>query len=303
MIISQAPESWAVTDVVYVVDVDAHEGPVYADDEDALYFTTVPRRDGCDGRHVAIRRLQLDGLRFPLERSRLTTLREEANVANGMFIDREGHLYVCEQGSFSEPARISVVDRATGAARTVVDGLGELRLNSPNDVVVHSDGTVWFTDPSYGYLQGFRPEPQLPDVVYRYEPAMDLLSVAARLFDKPNGLAFSPDERVLYVGDNGWPHHILAVDVLSDGRLGPRFRRVAGGMPGHPDGLKVDIEGRIYASAPGGVQVLAPGGQPLAEISVPGAVNFTFGGPQRNVLFITADTAIWAAILDTKGAF
>jgi len=169
-------------------------------------------------------------------------------------------------------------------------------------VVVHSNGSVWFTDPSYGYLQGFRPEPQVPDGVYRYEPATGLLSVAARLFDKPNGLAFSPDERLLYVGDNGWPHHILGFDVLSDGRLGPRFRRVASGMPGHPDGLKVDIEGRIYASAPGGIQVLAPWGQLLAEIPVPGAVNFTFGGRERNVLFITADTAIWAAMLNTKGA-
>jgi gluconolactonase len=252
---------------------------------------------------VAIKRLQLDGLRFPLERSRLTTLREEANVANGMFIDRAGRLHVCEQGSFSEPARIAVVDRVSGTSTTIVDRLGELALNSPNDVVVRGDGTVWFTDPSYGYLQGFRPEPQLRDAVYRFEPATGRLSVAARLFDKPNGLAFSPDEAVLYVGDNGWPHQILAFDVLQDGSLGPRLRRVATGEPGHPDGLKVDVEGRIYASSPGGVQVFAPSGLRLTEISVPGAVNFTFGGRQRNVLFITTDTAIWAAVLDTKGAF
>lgn len=301
MVSLPSADALTVIDVVPVLDVDAHEGPVYAADEDALYFTTLPRRDASGVPHVAIRRLQLDGIRFPLERSRLTSLREDTNVANGMFLNRAGGLYVCEQGTLSAHARISLVDRTTGAVTTVVDGLGELGLNSPNDVVVKSDGTVWFTDPSYGYLQGFRPAPQLPDAVYRYQPATGLLSVAAQIFDKPNGLAFSPDEQVLYVADNGRPHHLLGFDVLADGRLG-RGRLIAASAAGHPDGLKVDIEGRIYASAPGGVVVLAPDGQRLAEISVPGAVNFTFGGRERNVLFITADTAIWAAVLNTKGA-
>jgi len=299
MIAPQSTESWAVTDVVRVIETDAHEGPVYAADEDALYFTTLPRRDAQGAPHVSIKRLQLDGMRFPLQRSRLTTLRQETRVANGMFIDRAGRLYVCEQGTLTEPARISLVDRVTGETTSVVDGVGELRLNSPNDVVVRSDGTVWFTDPSYGHLQGFRPQPQVPDAVYRFDPASGELGVASRLFDKPNGLAFAPDERVLYVADNGWPHHILAFDVTSEGHMGSRVRRIAAGMPGHPDGLKVDVEGRLYASAPGGVRVLTPGGELVGEISVPGAVNFTFGGRRRDVLFITTDTAIWAAVLNT----
>ena len=277
-----------------VVDVDAHEGPVYDPAQDSLYFTTVPRRDSRGVPRVSIRRLALDGLR-------LTTVRADANVANGMFLDRDGSLVVCEQGTFDAPARISRVDKDKGAAETVVDAFGGFRLNSPNDVVVRSDGTIWFTDPSYGHRQGFRPEPELGDLVYRYDPRSGRLAVAADAFDKPNGLAFSPDERTLYVADNGRPHHLLAFDVRRNGSL-HRRRVVAAGTPEHPDGLEVDTEGRIYASARSGINVFDPAGVLLGEIALPGAVNFTFGGPDRNVLFITADTAIWAAVLNTKGA-
>jgi gluconolactonase len=287
--------------LVRVVDVEAHEGPVYAPGEDALFFTTVPRRDADGVPHVSIRRIQLDGLRFPLEPARVTTVREDANVANGMFLDRDGTLVVCEQGTLVTHARITRVDPKTGGVETMVDALGGFRLNSPNDVVVRSDGTIWFTDPSYGHLQGFRPAPELGDLVYRYDPSCDRLAIAADSFDKPNGVAFSPDESVLFVADNGKPHHLLAFDVGRGGRL-HRRRVVAGGSPEHPDGLKVDTEGRIYASALGGIQVLDPSGRLLGEISLPGAVNFTFGGPDRNVLFITADSAIWAAVLNSKGA-
>ena len=287
--------------LIRLVDVAAHEGPVYSAAENTLYFTTPPRRDPRGVPRVAIRRLQLDWRRFPVSPARVTTVRLDANVANGMFLDRDGSLVVCEQGTFESAARISRVDAATGATETVVDGYGGYRLNSPNDVVVRSDGTIWFTDPSYGHLQGFRPEPELCDRVYRYDPRSESVSVAADLFDKPNGLAFSPDERVLYVADNGKPHHLLAFDVRPDGRLRSR-RLVAAGSPEHPDGVKVDTEGRIYVSALRGIQVFHPDGTLLGEILLPGAVNFTFGGPDRNVLFITADSAIWAAVLNAKGA-
>jgi gluconolactonase len=287
--------------LVPVASVAAHEGPVYAGPEDALYFTTPPSRDAAGVPHVAIRRLQLDGLRLPPSRARITTVRHDANVANGMFLDRDGSLVVCEQGTFERSARITRVDPATGRVETVVDGFRGFRLNSPNDVVVRSDGTIWFTDPSYGHLQGFRLAPELGDFVYRYDPYCGCISVAADLFDKPNGLAFSPDEQILYVADNGAPHHLLAFDVEDDARLANR-RVVAIGTPEHPDGLKVDTEGNVYASAAGGVQVFAPDGALLGEIQLPGAVNFTFGGADRNVLFVTADSAIWAAVLNAKGA-
>jgi gluconolactonase len=265
-----------------VAETDAHEGPVYVADEDALYFTTV-RRDA-----VAIKRLSLaDGT--------VSVVRADANMANGMALDREGRLVICEQGTLDTPARIARLDRRTGEIETVI----EADLNSPNDVVVKGDGTTWFTDPRYGFLQGFRPAPRAGDYVYRYDPRSDDLSVVADGFDKPNGIAFSPDERVLYVADNGAPHELLAFDVEAQGRLSNR-RQLAVSTPEHPDGLKTDSEGRIYASYAGGVQVLDPTGALIGEIELPGAVNFSFGAPERNVLYITADTAIWAAFL--KGA-
>jgi gluconolactonase len=271
-----------------VVETDAHEGPVYAHDENALYFTTVRSE------RVAIKRLALaDGS--------VSIAREDANTANGMTLDGDGRLVVCEQGTLTEPARISRLDRGTGTVETVVDSWDGRPLNSPNDVVVKSDGTIWFTDPSYGWLQGFRPEPQLEDYVYRYDPRSDDLSVVADGFDKPNGIAFAPDERVLYVADNGEPHHLLAFDVR-DGRTLENRRQVAVSTPEHPDGLKTDGDGLIYASYARGVQVLDPSGQLLGDIRLPGAVNFAFGGPTRNVLYITAETAIWAAVVETKGA-
>jgi gluconolactonase len=269
-----------------VLATNAHEGPVYVADEDALYFTTA-RPD------VAIRRLQLDGERFPLEPERLTTVCPITASANGMALAPDGRLLVCVQGSPTQPAAIAALDRASGVLETVVDHWHGLPLNSPNDVVVASDGAIWFTDPSYGYRQGFRPRPTLGDRVYRFDPATRELTVGADGFDKPNGLAFSPDESVLYVGDNGAPHRLLAFAVHAGRRLGER-RAVAELPPGHPDGIKVDEQGRVYVSARDAVRVYSPAGELLNELVVPGAVNLAFGG---NVLFITADTAIWAAVI------
>jgi sugar lactone lactonase YvrE len=128
-----------------VAQVDAHEGPVYVAEEDALYFTSVPRP-------------QVDIKRLSLHSGEVSVLRADANKANGMTLAPDGRLLVCEQGTRSAPARISLVDRATGASETLVDGWRGAPLNSPNDGVVKRDGTAWFTDPSYGFLQGFRPD-------------------------------------------------------------------------------------------------------------------------------------------------
>ena len=298
-----------------VVSTDAHEGPVYVPSEDALYFTTLPRPTNLPAPgfpQVAIKRLALDGERFPLEAERVSVVRRVTRTANGMTLDREGRLVVCEQGTRAEPARIARFDLTGDRLETVVDAWGGLPLNSPNDVVVTSDGAVWFTDPSYGHLQGFRPEPLVGDYVYRYDPRTGRLSVVADSFAKPNGLAFSPDELTLYVTDSGanrepgsyhvqLPHHIVAFQVR-DGRHLVNERLFAVTTPGFPDGIKVDEAGRVYASAFSGVQVFNPGGDLIGEIHLPGTVNFTFGGPAGNVLFITTDTAVWAAVLAAKGA-
>jgi gluconolactonase len=193
----------------------------------------------------------------------------------------------------------------------VVDQWFGLRLNSPNDVVVKGDGTIWFTDPSYGFLQGFKGEPLIGDYVYRYDPQTGHLAVVADSFNKPNGLAFSPDESILYIGDSGaiqeptsyyvnLPHHVLAFEVQG-GRHLANGRLFAVTTPGFPDGIKVDSAGRVYVSAFSGVQVFNPSGDFIGEIQLPGAVNFTFGGPDHNILFITADSAIWAAVLQATG--
>ena len=222
---------------VRVAETNAHEGPVYVPGEHALYFTT-PRPV------VDIKRLDLETGRIPV-------VRRDANVANGMALMPDGRLLVCQQ----DPAGISLVDPRTGRAKVLVDSWGGRSLNSPNDVVRKSDGTIWFTDPSYGHLQGFRAEPEVGEHVYRYEPDCGRLDKVADSFDKPNGLAFSPDESVLYVSDNGAPHHILAFDVVDRRRLGPPRVFAVGTGGDHPDGLKVDAEGNVYASSLGGIQV------------------------------------------------
>jgi gluconolactonase len=262
-----------------LVETDAHEGPVYVPGDDALYFTT-------QRPVVAIKRLAVGT-------GEVTTVRPRANVANGMALDAGGRLIVCEQ----DPAAITRFDPASGTVETLVDSYDGKPLNSPNDVAVTRDGAVWFTDPSYGHVQGFRPRPQLPDAVYRY--ADGELTMVADGFDKPNGLAFSPREDVLYVGDNGAPRRILAFDVVAGHRLAGG-RVVAHSTPEHPDGLKVDAAGRIYASAADGVRIYEPTGEQVDEIPVPGAVNFTFRGRDGGALFITADDAIWVAALDTR---
>jgi gluconolactonase len=260
------------TDTLEVIaQTDAHEGPVYAADERALYFTSLPVDEG-----TAIRRLDLDT-------REVTTVVPDANRANGMTMDQEGRLVICEQGGLTTPARITRLDRATLARETLAEHFEGRPLNSPNDVVVARDGAIWFTDPSYGHLQGFRPEPALPDRVYRL--AGGRLEVAADGFDKPNGLAFSADERTLFVTDSGTAE-VIALDA--NGR-----RRLA--TTDLPDGVVTDAAGRIYVSSSTGVAVFDAAGAALGEIPVPGAVNFAWGGASR--LYITTDTAVWAAEL------
>jgi gluconolactonase len=282
--------------LVRLVEADAHEGPTWFADEGALYVTTTRSAAG-----TSILRIALDGL-VPVGPDAVSVVRTDANFANGMAADAAGRLIVCEQGTRTTPARISAVDRATRAATTLVDSYRGLPLNSPNDVVVRRDGTIWFTDPAYGATQGFRAAARLPDQVYRFDPPTGVLTVVATGFTRPNGLAFSSDERVLYVADSGAdrgdghldprrPHHVLAFDVVGD-RLGPAdlFAEV----PGAPDGIAVDDDGRVYVTGTGGLHVFAATGAPGGLIALPGAVNLTAG--PAGLLFVTTDTAVWAVV-------
>ena len=248
----------------------AHEGPVWVDG--AVYFTTVPSPG------VSLCRLDASG--------DVTVLLEDANMANGMALAPDGRLVVCEQGTMTARAAITLVDRVTGAREVLLDAFLGLPLNSPNDVLVARDGAVWFTDPSYGFVQGFRPPPALPDQVYRHDPRTGSTTVVADGFDKPNGLALSPDESTLYVGDSE-RDEVLAFDLRR--RHSWRFAEIA---PGHPDGLKTDARGRVFVTFAGGIRVFDPDGTVVAEVALPGAVNFAFG---PDALVVTADDAIWAA--------
>lgn len=292
-----------------LVETDAHEGPVYDRRSNSLLFTTVPRTLGVPmpgWKEVSIGRLDLAALE-------LSVLRETSNMANGMTMDREGRLLVCEQGTKTHRARIGRIDlESPETTSTVVDEWFGLTFNSPNDIVVKSDGTIWFTDPSYGALQGFKDQPLVGDFVYRYDPATGETVVVADSFNKPNGLAFSPGEEILYINDSGaiqgpgtyyvnLPHHIRAFDVVHGGQLaGDRLFAVV--TPGIPDGLKTDSDGRVYSSCSSGVKVYSPQTKLLGEILVPGTANFCFGGPENNQLFILNDTAIYRATLRARGA-
>jgi gluconolactonase len=291
-----------------LIETNAHEGPVYVAAEHALYFTTLPE---AGPRNVAVKRLQLAGEEFPFQAQALDTVRFPANMANGMTLDREGRLVVCEQGTRETPARISRMDLKTRAVDTVVDQWRGLRFNSPNDVVVKSDGTVWFTDPNYGELQGFKDAPEVGAYVYRHDPATAETAVVADSLNKPNGLAFSRDESVLYITDSGanqapgtyfvnLPHHVRAFDV-HEGRRLRNERLFAVVSPGFPDGIKVDVLDRVYTSSATGVQVFTPEGDLIGEIMAPGVANFTFGGRENDILFILCDTRIWQAKLQVAG--
>jgi gluconolactonase len=284
-----------VRSVEKIVEVDAHEGPVYVEGEHVLYFTTFPAA----AKAVSIRRLDLTTCA-------VTTVVVDANAANGMTLAPDGRLLVCEQGSLSSRAAITAIDCVTGAREVLVDHHEGAPLNSPNDVVVGPDGAIWFTDPSYGFLQGFRSRLAAGDLVYRFDGTN--LTVVERSFDKPNGLAFSPDGSILYIGDSGAnhepgtfeptrPHHIRAFAVIG-GRL-ENGRLFATIEPGFPDGIKVDRDGRVYSSAFDGVHVFSPAGELVGRIELPGAVNFAFGG---SILYVTTDTAVWAVELAAKGA-
>ncbi|CAG8580858.1 12823_t:CDS:1 [Acaulospora colombiana] len=222
----------------------------------------------------------------------------------------DGKVIICSQGQRDIGGSIVSLDPYSNEATTVVDNFFGLKFNSPNDIVISKDGSYWFTDPSYGYEQKFRDSPQLGEYVYRFDPFIKNIRVIADGFVKPNGIAFSPDEKTLYITDTGFftssgeydpmrPHVIYAFDVNSDKNLSNR-RVFAVTDVGIPDGIKLDVKGNVYTGTGDGVQVFDSSGTLLGKIIIPNSVaNFVFA---KNTLVILWETTIYEVNLLIEGA-
>jgi gluconolactonase len=267
------------------------EGPVWFGDANCLLFQDLPRNRT---------------MRW-IEDAGVSIYRCPSNYANGQTRDRQGRLIAC-----SHRGRCLYRTELDGQVTTLVSHYRGKRLNSPNDLVVKSDGSIWFTDPLYGIAndyEGGKQASERPPGVYRYEPETKELELVADDFDGPNGIAFSPDERRLYVAETGdetneTPRQYIRVfELSSDGRKllgGEIFHKID---PGYCDGLRIDEEGNLWSSAADGVHCIDPRGNLLGKLLVPHRVsNVAFGGPSKNRLFITASNTLYAIFLNRRGS-
>jgi gluconolactonase len=245
-------------------------------------------------------------MRYDEPSGAVSVFRSPANHSNGNTVDRQGRLVTCEHGG----RRVTRTEH-DGSLTVLADRFEGKRLNSPNDAVVRSDGSIWFTDPAYGIdsdYEGHKAESEIGAChVYRIDPDGSL-SIAADDFVRPNGIAFSPDERRLYVADTGathvkdGPQHIRVFDVDEAGKLG-NGRVFATSTAGLFDGFRLDEAGRLWTSAGDGVHCYAPDGTLIGKVLVPEVVaNLVFGGPKRNRLFICGTTSLYAIMVQTNGA-
>jgi len=226
----------------------------------------------------------------------ITVFRDNSNAANGNTTDRNGNLFTCEH-----TARRLTLTTKDGSTTVITDKSADgNRYSSPNDLVVHSNGSVYFTDPPYGLPRTEKKE-QPGNYVFRYDPKTKQSTPVVKDFDMPNGLALSPDEKKIYVADSGRPHHIRVFDVNDDGSLA-NGRIFAVIDKGGPDGIRTDSAGRLWSSAADGVHIFAPTGELIGRILVPESpANLCFGGPTGKTLFITARTSLYSIQTNVTG--
>ncbi len=247
-------------------------------------------------------------MRFDETDGSVSVFRQPANNCNGNTVDNEGRLVTCEH-----QARRVTRTEWDGSVTVVADRWHGKRFNSPNDVVVKSDGSIWFTDPSYGILSDYEGDQADSEIgachVYRADPSTGGVEIVADDFDKPNGIAFSPDERYLFVADTGnshrkdGPKHIRRLEVRADGKSLGKSAVFADCSAGHFDGFRFDRSGRLWSSAGDGVHCFTADGTLIGKIRIPELVgNLTFGGPKLNRMFICGTTSLYSVYLTTRGA-
>lgn len=273
------------------------EGPVWMHEDGSVLWSDIPN-------NRMLRWHPLEGM---------TVWRDEIDFVNGHTREADGSLLHCSHGRRAIVRTRFRDGQPYGPDELLVERYQGRRLNSPNDVVVKRDGTIWFTDPPYGIVsdrEGHRAESELGDnYVFRYDPLSGALDIVSDFVEEPNGLAFAPDESLLYVADTsaalrtdgGGHHHIVAFDVLG-GRTLTKPRIFAVVSPGLADGFRVDSRGWVFTSSADSVQVYHPDGTLLARIAVPEKIgNLTFGGPQRDEVYIAATTSLYRIRLNANG--
>jgi len=273
------------------------EGPVWFADGRYLLFSDIPNN-----------RI----LRWLEDTAEVTVFRSPSNYTNGNSRDRQGRLITCEHDS----RRVTRTEY-DGTVTVLIDRFQNKQLNAPNDLVTHSDGAIWFTDPGYGIMsnyEGHKASFELPANVYRLDPKTGEATVVASDMDKPNGLCFSPDERKLYIADTGAPKQpsdprpIRVYDVVDGVRL-KNGRPFANLSPGSSDGIRCDVDGNVWSAAGwagegfNGVHVFAPDGTLIGKIHLPETcANLCFGGAKKNRLFMAASQSLYAVYVETQGA-
>lgn len=267
------------------------EGPVWFGDARCLLWSDIPNN-----------RI----LRWDEETGAVSVFRKPSNNANGNTRDRQGRLVTCEHD-----ARRVTRTEYDGSITVIADNWQGRKLNSPNDVVVKSDGSIWFTDPTFGilgYYEGHKDESEVTPAVWRVDGQTGALTMLADEIPGPNGLAFSPDEKILYVvASRAEPRDIRAYDVI-DGTKLANPRVIIDSKGGTPDGFRVDIDGNLWCgwgmgdAERDGVRVFTPHGQPIGHIRLPErAANLCFGGRHRNRLFMAASHGLYALYVNTQG--
>ncbi|MBI1963676.1 MAG: SMP-30/gluconolactonase/LRE family protein [Candidatus Rokubacteria bacterium] len=269
------------------------EGPVWFGDGRYLLWSDIPNN-----------RI----MRWDEETGVASVFRKPSNFANGNTRDRQGRLLTCEHGT----RRVSRTEY-DGTVTTVADRYQGKPLNSPNDIVCKSDGSIWFTDPPFGilgYYEGYVAKPELPTNVYRVDGRSGQITVATADINRPNGLAFSPDESKLYIVEAGvTPRAIHVYDVVDGGARLTSKRKLIDAGPGTPDGFRCDVDGNLWCGwgmgqeGLDGVSIFNPDGKLIGRINLPErCANLCFGGTYRNRLLMTGSTSIYSLYVNTQGA-